>query len=237
MGFFDGIMDSLPSIISEGAGMAAGMPPGTTSALLGAAGSFLGQNSANNANTALMNQGNAYNAYEADKNRAWQEQQRKTQYQTAVEDLKAAGLNPMLAYTQGGAKPTSGAQASSVSPPKIENALGNAANSAATTAMALNNVMQNKLIQAQINKTDTEADNIQADTVNKLDQNPNIRLENKRMLADIAFKDTSARLNSATAYNTERGIAPSSDPYWYRDIKRSISSAAEGYGIKLPTKR
>jgi len=232
MGFFDGIMDSLPTIIAEGAGMAAGAPPGTGTALLGAAGSFLGQNSANNANVALMNQSNAYNQASSERQMQFQKEMRATQYQTAVEDLKAAGLNPMLAYTQGGAGTPSGASSSSVSPPKIENALGNAANSAATSAMALNNVMQNKLIQAQINKTDTEADNIQADTVNKLDTNPNIRLENKRMLADIAFKDTSARLNSANAANAEQGIAPSSDPYWYRDAKRTISSAVEAYGIK-----
>jgi hypothetical protein len=233
MGFFDGIMDMLPSVVAEGAGMAAGMPPGTTSALIGAAGSYLGQSSANNANEQLMQQGNAYNAAEADKNRAFQTEQRKTQYQTAVEDLKAAGLNPMLAYTQGGAKPTSGAQAQAVSPPKIENALGNAANSAATTAMALNNVMQNKLIQAQINKTDTESDNIQADTVNKLDTNPNIRTENKRLLSDIALKDTMSKLNSAMEYNQRAGIAPSADPYWYRDAKRIAAEGASAFGIKL----
>jgi len=233
MGFFDGIMDSLPSIVAEGAGMAAGMPPGTTSALIGAAGSYLGANSANNANQQLMQQSNAYNAAEADKNRAFQTEQRKTQYQTAVEDLKAAGLNPMLAYTQGGAKPTTGAQAQAVSPPKIENALGNAANSAATTAQAMNNVMSNKLIQAQINKTDTEADNIQADTVNKLDLNPNIRTENKRLLAEIAFKDTASKLNTAMEYNQKAGIAPSADPYWYRDLKRVGANASSAFGIKL----
>lgn len=233
MGFFDGILDSLPSVVAEGAGMAAGMPPGTTSALLGAAGSFLGQNSANNANVALMNQSNAFNAAEAQKNRDYQTEQRKTQYQTAVEDLKAAGLNPMLAYSQGGAKTTTGGQASSSAPPKIENALGNAANSAAQASQSMNNVMQNRLIQSQINKTDTEADNIQADTVNKLDLNPNIRTENKRLLADIAFKDTSSRLNSAMEYNQRAGIAPSSDPYWYRDLKRIGANASSAFGIKL----
>lgn len=231
MGFFDGITSAIGNAVSS-VGLKDIAAP-----LIGAAGSYLGATTANNANSALMNQGNAFNEAQSEKQMQFQKDMRSTQYQTAVQDLKAAGLNPMLAYTQGGAGTPSGAYASSVSPPKIESALGNAANSAATTAMALNNVMQNKLIQSQINKTDTEADNIQADTVNKLDTNPNIKLENKRMLADIAFKDTSARLNSANASNAEQGIAPSSDPYWYRDAKRSISSAAEAYGLKFKLNR
>lgn len=231
MGLFDGISQAVGKVAET-------FNPATYVApLIGAAGSFLGQNSANNANQALMQQGSAFNAAQSAEQMAFQERMRKTQYQTAVEDLKAAGLNPMLAYTQGGAGVPSGASASAASPPKIENALGNAANSAATSAVALNNVMQNKLIQAQINKTDTESDNIQADTVNKLDLNPNIRTENKRLLSEIAFKDTAARLNTASAANQEQGIAPSSDPYWYRDFKRTISSAAQRFGIKLPMNR
>jgi len=233
MGMFDGLLD----VVSEGVSNVMAKPMEFLAPVMGAVGSSLGQTSANNANAAYMNQANAFNAAQTDKQMAFQKQMRETQYQTAVQDLKAAGLNPMLAYTQGGAGTPSGAAASSASPPKIENALGNAANSAATTAMALNNVMQNKLIQAQINKTDTEADNIQADTVNKLDTNPNIRLENKRMLSDIAFKDTASRLNSASAANQEQGIAPSADPYWYRDFKRTMSSAAQHFGIRVPHSR
>jgi len=229
MGMFDGFLD----VVSEGVSNVMAKPMEFLSPVLGAVGSSLGQSSANSANQSLMQLGNAYNAAEADKNRAYQEQQRRSQYQVAVDDLKAAGLNPMLAYTQGGAKTTSGAQATAVSPPKIENALGNAANSAATTAMAMNNVLSNKLIQAQIQKTDTEADNIKADTINKLDTNPNIRTENKRLLAEIAFKDTASKLNSAMEYNQRAGISPSSDPYWYRDLKRIGANASSAFGIKL----
>lgn len=41
----------------------------------------------------------------------FQKEMRATQYQTAVKDMEAAGLNPMLAYQQGGAGTPSGSMA------------------------------------------------------------------------------------------------------------------------------
>lgn len=61
----------------------------------------------------FQSQANAFNAEEAQKNRDWQTQMSNTEVQRKVNDLKKAGLNPVLALMNGGASTPSGSTASS----------------------------------------------------------------------------------------------------------------------------
>lgn len=57
-----------------------------------------------------------FNADQAELNRLFQREMSNTAYQRAYADMKAAGLNPYLAYSQGGAPVTSGASATATAP-------------------------------------------------------------------------------------------------------------------------
>lgn len=76
-----------------------------------------------------------YNAAQAQAQRAWQEYMANTQYQRAVEDMKKAGLNPILAASNGigGAAIGSGAAASMSAPETFMGTSLAEQNSAGTT--------------------------------------------------------------------------------------------------------
>ena len=102
MGFFSGIINTVKDVV----GGVSNFLDGGVGDLLGAGLSFAGGNSANNANRDIAAQ-----------QMAFQERMSNTSYQRAVQDMIAAGLSPMLAYSQGGASTPSGVTA------KMENVM------------------------------------------------------------------------------------------------------------------
>jgi hypothetical protein len=200
---FVGILDAVTSNAKALSPVTSLFTPGVGAAL-GGIGSYIGITGANKANQQMVqNQMN------------FQEEMSNTSYQRAVEDMKKAGLSPMLAYQQGGASTPGGASAT------MDNVLGNATNTAIASANAMqdlrNKAEQEKSLIAGVENTEANTANTRADTVNKILTAPNISAENKRILADVALKNTTADLNSAMAYNQKHLLAPS-PRIWARGV-------------------
>lgn len=118
-------------------------------------------------------------------------QQFATRYQTTVQDMKAAGLNPMLAYSQGGGSPPSSSAASAQSVDTGHAYLQSKMNSAQVAnieADTANKQAQADLIQAQIGQTTASASqsNAQVSLINAnvdkvREEIKNIPTEGKRL--------------------------------------------------------
>lgn len=164
--------------------------------------------------------GREFNAAEAGKSRDWQETMSNSAYQRGVADMRKAGINPLLAYSKGGASSPGGATASGPSasgsaatspgPPPVTDAIGNAISSA----------QHNKRVNAEVSNMVDTNENIKQ-------QNKNLKAEEWRTLneaarvqKDIALKDAAlhAALKEASRADSTKEFHDSKIGRWINII-------------------
>lgn len=164
-----GLLGSLGGLIFGGTGGIIG----------GIADELLDRDDANSAQQMQIN--------EAEKARAFQKEMRQSAYQDTVADLKAANLNPMLAFSNGATSAGSAPMASGFTSKGLTAAQTSAAGAQATATRAgIENINANSdLIKAQTAKTLAEIPQITTSTANIAQQTEQIKTNIKHLEAGI----------------------------------------------------
>lgn len=212
-------------------------------ALLGAGASLLGGMMANESREDVAADTTAFNAEQARINREFtsdqaqrqmdfQERMSGSSYQRAVADLRAAGLNPALAYQQGGASVPSGAAGSGSAAQGVTPEVQDVVSPAVSTALHFNRMeadiertrAETDLIRAQRDKTGAEVVQVGTATSKMVEEIKQVRASTAQITEAIETTHQQGRVNAATV---EKLIQDVKESFSREDLNRVKEILAE----------
>lgn len=166
--------------------------------VIGAGLDYLGQRDANRTNEKIGRDANAQSQANAREQMAFQERMSNSAYQRATQDMRKAGINPILAYSQGGASSPAGASGSATP--------GNAQHSATRFGSAASSAVSAYREAAQAEQSMSQTDLIKAQTKQSESQTKLNQAQAVTTAAQGGYLTASARQAAANATNIELGL-------------------------------
>lgn len=198
---------------------------------------MIGGGSANAANASMAREAAQYNWNAMMENQRFQERMSNTAYQRSMADMRQAGLNPILAYSQGGAT-TPGGMGASMSAATMQNTMDSLGEGVSSAAQAAKDAQLSQVAKEQVSKTKNEADLIkeqQALTAAGIDK---AKQETATSAADQARKQAEAAVLTESVSNpaAQRALwsAQSHSAYQQGELFRRQRESGENWGHSLP---
>lgn len=166
-------------------------------------GGFFGSEGAKDTNQA--------NAAQSKAQMDFQERMSNTSYQRSVKDLESAGLNPMLAYSQGGASAPPGAAA------KFENPAASGMSSAAQASGVVSSLMGLEQSQANIDSVKATTNKTIQDTIDGKINTALALADLRRKQAEGVKEEDIARLTAWSLKDAQRLFGEKESANTWRD--------------------